>query len=416
MKDAESGLAILLVTMSRDDASVSFLRADGKEARFPLGTSPFSETSAVARLHLAPTDDSLVGPVLLAVTVAGDDIAFELPSGDDRQQLAGRLVVYLDQNQWSVLSKASNPSARIPDEDRVAALRLVDLARERQLVLPASSAHYYETTKWTNDAARHRLGLTVLQLSRGWQLRDPLQVRRDEIRASYEQIFLDGPAPCARSVITLMPNTLHGRARGGPASEPPPDFPPRLAAEYDALLSATVLIDVMLDYDHIPATPPTGWAQTNQQFSDWLDQERRNSQQKRKSVDVLLLQDLQLELAQEARSSGITPVQMSEWFWQHPTHLAALPALGLFREVLHDRHLNRGLRWHPNDLTDMFYLSTAAAYTDAVVCERTMGSTLQRGLARLGRTTPVFRRLREAVPAIERMLSTRDQSTDAPRG
>jgi hypothetical protein len=416
VKDAESGLPIVLVTMSRDDASVVFLRADGKEARFPLGTSPFSKTSALARLHLAPTDDRFAGPALLAVTVAGDAVVFELPSGDDQEQLAGRLVVYLDQNQWSLLSKASDTSSRIPDEDREAALRLAHLARGRALVLPASSAHYHETTKWPDDAARHRLGLTVLQLSRGWQLRDPLQVRRDEIRASYEQMFLDGAAPCARSVVTLMPDRLHGPARGGPAFEPPPDFPPHLAAEYNALLSATVLIDVMLDRDHIPATPPTGWAQTNQQFSNWLDQEPRDSQQKRKAVDVLLLQDLQLELAEEAHSSGITPKQMSEWFWQHPARLAALPALGLFREVLQDRHLNRGLTWRPNDLTDMFYLSTAAAYTDAVVCERAMGSALQRGLARLGRTTPVFRRLREAVPAIERMLLTREQPTDPPLG
>lgn len=123
MKDAASGLPIVLVTMSREDASVSFLRADGKEARFPLGTSPFSETSALARLHIAPTDDSLIGRILVAVTVAGDSIGFELLSGDDDEQLAERFVVYLDQNRWSVLSKAGDPSARIPDEDRVAALR-----------------------------------------------------------------------------------------------------------------------------------------------------------------------------------------------------------------------------------------------------------------------------------------------------
>ncbi len=412
MKDAESGLPIVLVTMTRDDASVSFLRADGKEARFPLGTSPFSNTSALARLHLAPIEGSLAGRVLLAVTVDGEDIAFELPLGDDDEQLAGRLVVYLDQNQWSVLSKASDPSARIPDEDRVAALRLADLARDRKLVLPASSAHYHETTKWRDNAARHRLGLTVLQLSRGWQLRDPLQVRRDEIRASYEEMFLRGSAPRARSVVTLMPNTLHGPSRGGPAPEPPPDFPPSVAAEYNALLSATVLIDVMLDREHIPATPPTGWARIHQQFSDWLDQEPRDSQQKRKAVDVMLLQDLQLEMAEEAHSSGITPQQMGKWFWQHQARMAALPALGLFREVLQDRHLNRGLTWCANDLTDMIYLSTAAAYSDAVVCERAMGSALVRGLVRLGRPTPVFRRLREAVPAIERMLHARGKTTD----
>lgn len=103
----------------------------------------------------------------VTVTVAGDAIAFELPSGEDQEQVAGRLVVYLDQNQWSVLSKASDMTSRIPDEDREAAMRLEDLARDRALVLPASSAPYQETTKWSNHADRYRLGLTILQLSRG---------------------------------------------------------------------------------------------------------------------------------------------------------------------------------------------------------------------------------------------------------
>jgi len=398
--------------MIRADSSIVFVREDGKEARFPLGTSPFSATSALASLHWAPSDASFAGSVLLAVTVAGDTVVFELPS-DDQEQLAGRLIVYLDQNQWSVLSKANDPSSRIPDEDRAAALRLEDLARGGALILPASSAHYHETTKWSHDAARYQLGLTVLQLSRGWQLRDPLQVRRDEIRASYAQMFRAGPTPSARAVVTLMPDKLHGPPRGGHSSEPPLDLPPHMAAAYKALLSATVLIDVMLDHDHIPATPATGWTQTNQQFSDWLDQESRDSQQKRKAVDVLLLQDLQRELAEEAHSSGITPMQMSSWVRQHAVRLAELPALGVFREILHDRHLNQGLTWHPNDLTDMLYLSTAAAYTDVIVCERTMGSALRGGLTRLGRNTPVFRRLRDAVPALEHMLHLRELPTDS---
>lgn len=204
MKDAESGLPIVLITMSRDDASVAFLRADGREARFPLESSPFSGTSSLARLHFAPTAGSFAGQTLLAVTVSGDAVAFELPTGDDERQLAGRLIVYLDQNQWSLLSRASDASSVMPEDDRQAALRLAELARGGALVLPASSAHYHETTKWRDDAARLRLELTVLQLSRGWQLRDPLQVRRDELRASYEQMFLDGPPPRALSVVTLL--------------------------------------------------------------------------------------------------------------------------------------------------------------------------------------------------------------------
>jgi len=79
----------------------------------------------------------------------------------------------------------------------------------------------------------------------------------------------------------------------------------------------------------------------------------------------------------------------------------------MFREVLHERHLNKGTVWRRNDLTDMVYLSCAAGYADFVVCERHMGNVLTQGLKRLRRQPRVFRRLRDAAPAIgDRLGST----------
>jgi hypothetical protein len=87
-----------------------------------------------------------------------------------------------------------------------------------------------------------------------------------------------------------------------------------------------------------------------------------------------------------------------------------LPATGVFREMLHERHLNKGTVWRHNDLTDMVYLSCAAGYADFVVCERHMGNVLTQGLKRLRRPTLVFRRLRDAVPAIEGRLASAEHS------
>ncbi|MFF3264801.1 hypothetical protein ACFYWO_37270 [Streptomyces sp. NPDC002932] len=82
------------------------------------------------------------------------------------------------------------------------------------------------------------------------------------------------------------------------------------------------------------------------------------------------------------------------------------PALGLFREMLHSRHLNKGTTWRTNDLTDMVYLSCAAGYADFVVCEKHMRDPLQRGLRRTGLPTRVDRHLADAVVAIEAALVT----------
>jgi hypothetical protein len=82
--------------------------------------------------------------------------------------------------------------------------------------------------------------------------------------------------------------------------------------------------------------------------------------------------------------------------------------------MLHDRHLNRGTKWSPNDLTDMVYLSCAAGYADFVVCEQHMRSVLAQGLRRLVRPQHVFRGLQQALPAI--WATVAERTTLADRG
>jgi hypothetical protein len=189
---------------------------------------------------------------------------------------------------------------------------------------------------------------------------------------------------------------------------PPSDFPPDVAFQTEALIAATINIDVMLDGERIEETPETAWATANQSFSDWLDGELRDAQQKRNSIDVFLLNDLSKEIAQEALVAGANPEQLSQWLRSRwGSSISELPATGLFRELTHERHLNVGTTWRRNDLTDMMYLSCAAGYADVVVCERHMRTALNQGLRRLKRSTQVFQRLSDALDPIARSLTAR---------
>ncbi|MFE6930867.1 hypothetical protein ACFVDT_02400 [Streptomyces sp. NPDC057699] len=394
-------LSIVSMAMDRASASMVLVRSDGKEARFPLGKDPFGETSTLSRFTYLPALD-----VLLATTNAGDDIAFEMPTFDGADQLGGRLAVYLDQNKWRVMANVLTGIGDVSPQEDEAARRLVQWVWQGKIILPVSAAHYAETAKWSDTARRYQLGLTVLQLSRGWQMRDPLQLRRDEIHSAFGCRTSGDAGTPVQAVFTLAPNVIHGAARGVGPIPMPSGLPQEMAFRTVALTSATALIDVMLDTEWVPAGSVTGWVEANQRFSDWLDGERRDAQQKRKSIDAFLLNDIRLDLAVEAHAAQLTPEVVAEWVTKHARHdLAAAPALGLLREMLHERHLNKGTTWRTNDLTDMIYLSCAAGYADFVVCERAMGDALRQGIKRLQRPVRVFRYLSDAAEAIEEALA-----------
>lgn len=163
----------------------------------------------------------------------------------------------------------------------------------------------------------------------------------------------------------------------------------------------------MLDTQQVEPGPDTGWTALSQRFSDWLDGLDQDSQQKRRAIDIHLLNDLQQELAEEAAAADVPKELFREWGFKGLVRaVGGSPALGLFREMLHNRHLNKGTKWRPNDLTDMVYLSCAAGYADFVVCEKHMRDPLQHGLKRTGLSTQIYRHLADAVEAIEAALET----------
>ncbi|MEH0419895.1 hypothetical protein [Streptomyces sp. B21-083] len=401
----ESNLPLTLITIDRASSSTVVSRLDGNGAWQIPAPSLFEDTSVVAKLEFSPAL-----PALLVTTLAGDQILFELPLRRAANQLEGRLVVYLDQNQWSTLSNSCHDLQKSSEKDQAAGRKLKDWVEQRRIILPASSSHYFETGKRFSTEKRYALGLTVLQYSRGWQMRDPLQVRRNELHDAFcHRLGRPGEIRSA-PIFTLDPDALFSPIRWTDSG-----LPPTLLSQFgfhlDALVAASASIDTMLDTERIGEGQDTGWTAASQRFSDWLDELDQDSQQKRRAVDIHIITDLQQELAEEAATAGVPTELFGQWgFKGWVRAIGESPAVGLFREMLHSRHLNKGTTWRRNDLPDMLYLSCAAGYADVVVCEKHMRDPLQRGLKRMGRSAQVYRRLTDAVAAIEELLEVPSSS------
>jgi len=385
--------------MDRVTSTITLVRSDKKEAKLPLAASPFKVTSRIARMSYAP-DASLV----YMDTIHGQRIFAELPTVDDLAPRRGRPVVYLDQKDWSALADTLYEPTKVPDAERQAAERLIAWARNKKILLPMSSGHMAETCKWTKDEERYRLALTIVQLSSSWQMRDPLDVRRFELRQSFTARFKDA-ALQSREVFTLEPHAIHGEARGQKILDVPDDLPHDVALAFQSLLSVSVTFDTMLGADPVAMDPSPGWVERNQRFTDWLAGEKsRSSLRKRQSIDAFFVADTQTEIAEEAFRAGITPDEMSQWILnERSAQIAMMPCLGLFRETFQGMNLNHA-RWEDNHLTDLMYLTCAAGYADYVVAERSLAGYMQQALKRMHRPINVYRRIQDLVPVLETRL------------
>ena len=154
-------IRILLVTWDRETASVTFTRDDGMEATLPMEHAP-AQSPQIARLQWSPF--ALSG--VLVTTEAGDQFTIELPAaGEDPGDRRGRPVVYLDQLHWSAFHKVGT-GARVHPDDAAAVEQISRWASEGLIILPASSGHYLETTKWTNTGERYEPGVKILSQPR----------------------------------------------------------------------------------------------------------------------------------------------------------------------------------------------------------------------------------------------------------
>lgn|GEM_PF-1503896 len=390
----------------RDDGMLAIRTRDGAVHGYP---APAELNAFSQRIDFA---EFTVGKRELSIaTDRGDLIQLDVGTHRNPSPRRNRLVVYLDQNHVSSLSKALRAPHRLRNEEEwKAALDLIRWAGTGKIIVPFSAAHMAETGAWPNKEARYHLATTILSVSRGWQLRDPLQQRHDELVSLLtESVDRETAVPDA---VTLAPNAaLASRIQPSQARDTNIDANPTIRHLYQSMVWLNVSVAVMLDEDSIPKTPADDWVKRVQRFTDWLQAEpERTKANRRKAAAAFMFSDESTELARAAADAGLAPSELSGWSrdsWLLDDR--GRPGVSVFRSAMIDKIVS-GHEWEPNDLVDLMYLSTAVGYCDFVAGDRRTAALLRQQTRRLGYGAELHSDLVGLVASVaKRLEGARDQ-------
>lgn len=333
-------------------------------------------------------------------TNRGDHVLGIMPSRHNLAPVDGRPVIYLDQNHWSTLAKMSRAPDRVPEPERKAALELVALAEAGKVILPISAAHHSETSHWLDDDSRYQLALTMLRLSKGWQMRDPLAIWADELQRDIAAHAGTGLSP-SPPVFTLEPWVIHDdEAR---FTVRPDDFaerglPADLEFAFQSGLSTIVYFDLLLNTAPSRRETSQGWRTKQQRTTDALAADHRPKAQKRQIAYAIALDDLSHEMAKAAAHANVSAIAFDRWvrsIWNK--EMIGAPAVAMFRSMFVDKHLNPRTTWQDNDLNDLFYLSAAAGYADHIVAERHTTGLIAQSSKRLNAPVAAHRSIADLI-------------------
>ena len=411
-------------------------RLNAEQPRIDLGTE--HPLAAVATITLKPTGEaeivgvdgrifryhapSMPGEWAVASTVFDvatstlrlvlhDDTEFVTEIGTT-MSFVDRPVVYLDQNHWIDLARVRVNSPKISGNRKFACERLIELARNREIILPLSGAHMVETAKMGGQQ-RTDLARTMIELSRGWQMRSPLRVREHELKRMLEP----GSPTTSRwpdiDVFTLLPNAIWADRFGTALprlDDLPDDLPDELRGLTERITWAVALTELLLETDSDFSSEghriATAWAKS---FHDLAQHMRSNPKAKayaRGLSRTRFITDMPTDIGRAASDNGMSPEQFRTWLAEDAeTTLAAAQALGRIREVIHLRLSNADDKWEANDLNDLLYLATAGAYADVLVGEKKTCSYLLRAGGAVSPGGAVFHRMIDALPAIESLIA-----------
>lgn len=343
--------------------------------------------------------------IMTMITTWDGELEAEVFANDDQLvRRSGRPVIYLDQNKWIQVSRAIHRPELVHEPELAPTLRLIGLARAKNVILPISSGHWIETASVYGER-RSRLAAEMVGLSRGWIMRNPLLVRACEMRALFANPGDATIASIREPVFTLDPHELF--------SEPSPRYIPRgpgLSSEWVNLITALsgvqAVLAVLLENEPIQSREgleaAAKWAAMHQNFATHLATEAAARPHLRTLTLYRFLADLGIGPMQAANEAGLSPSDYDRWLSSRAdAEISQLPYLGRKREVIHLRLRNAQIAWDPNDLIDLLFLPCAAGYSDYVVCENQVGDYLRRVARNRSDGATVLTSIRDLVAALD---------------
>lgn len=351
---------------------VAITMIDGTELRAPTTVPHPGQDLSYAEIDLVTRE-------LTMRLRDGETLVVELGGDGNDVPATGRSVVYLDQRHWITLAqRLRNPSA-VAQAERQPAEHLIELSRSKSLVFPLSSANLWEIA----PTGRHRrdVALTMVELSRGWQLRDPVSVRGQELRRAMAR---ESPVQ-AEAVITLEPGAIFNATF---SSSEGAGLPDEWRVLSERMTNAEASLAAMLE-DDPPAeaqkrrSVAAAWAEPHHLLAVRMRDARTPREQVRTNTLGRLASDLRTELVEAARDAGMGHEQFAAWLRDDLDQaIETMPYIRTLREVLYHRLSNADDHWSGNDLADSQFLCCGAAYADFVAAERKFGNYLERARKR----------------------------------
>jgi len=366
---------------------------------------PFVATSFVAAIvhSWSVTGDAFDGPIFSPHASGAEDA---VPLIWPTRLVRGTpppLLVYLDQNHWIGLAKAS---VGHPDGGRyvevLAACRRAK--RESAALFPLSGTHYMETIKISDPSRRANLALIMEELSGFATLASRSVVMRLELEESLNQIT--GPPSINGPTVPLLGWGVH-HSVGFKANMGVFDSSDNASDEVRVLLGGAradeLLTKARWEVERAMLRgPATQDEETRLRAVGWLPDAAVRTAQKRAEQeahqvgvldqdpiwrgprlrDVISARELMIELDSALQRSLAARGRTFGSVIREPAaarkFTRSMPSTEVAIEMKTQRHRNVNTVWDSNTIFDIDAMALAVPYCDAVVTERHAHDTLSR--------------------------------------
>lgn len=383
------------VTIDYERRRIGIDLGDGRSVEAPLDSG--GAPSSISRsTYDAYTDE------LRLVLRNGEQVTLEVGT---RATRGARPIVYLDQNQWILLARHRYAPEKLNSEQRAACAAVSALAARGDVILPLSGAHAVETAR-ADGRWRHDLAMTMLSLSRGWQMLSPLKVRMLELGHD----MTGSPVrrdEHATTVFGLKPSALY-TAESSYELSYPDRLPPAAHELVQRLTWGCAFVETLLEDEIDDAERGRDLADRWARVHGEIARSIRGSspEQARLTTHGCVLADLKADIARSARAAGMTQAEFDEWLAATRSTISRMPYIGRLEEVVYHRLRNPTAGWNRNHLNDVHFLCCAAGYADIVVCEKETADHLQRAVRRAAPGAEIHKSLARGWDALQSLSET----------